>query len=538
MFGETAVAVHPDDERYGHLVGQRVKLPLTDKTLPIIADTHADPDMGTGALKVSPGHDFDDFGIGERHDLEAPHVFDSSGVLNDLVPAAYQGLDRFAARKQVVADLTDQGFLVLTEDHVHKVPYGDRSGVVLEPRPTDQWFMDTKMVAQNALNHVESGKIDLHPSYWGATYRNWLENIEPWCISRQLWWGHQLPVWYGDDGTAFVAETHEGALAKARVYYGIETGDVALTRDEDVLDTWFSSALWPFVTLGWPHDTLEMKEFFPSTVLVTGSDILFFWVARMVMMSDVFCQDVPFKDVYLNALVRDKKGQKMSKSKGNVIDPLTMIDTYGADALRYSLSVCASPSRDLRFSEDQVVLYRNFMTKIWNAARLVGLNQPTFDPGFTGEGLKSSVNRWIMTRLCQTVESVAGFMDAYRIDEASMKWYHFIWSDFCDWYLESMKVLMQDEAFADETRNVMGYVFAAILHGVHPFAPFISTALWKDMGFETSYKAFNLIVNRIPIASVILSGIMVWLIKLLRGIPMILSLFRPLSKQYAVCGPI
>ena len=403
MLGDTAVAVNPEDERYRDLVGKACVLPLVGRVIPIVGDAYADPEQGSGAVKITPAHDFNDFEVGKRHDLPMINIFDESAHINENVPAAYRGLDRFEARKRVVADIEAAGLLEKIEDHLHTVPYGDRGGVPIEPWLTDQWYVDAAELAKPAIAAVEEGRTRFVPEHWAKTYFEWMRNIQPWCVSRQLWWGHQIPAWYGPDGEIFVAMSEAEAQAAADAQYGRAT---PLRRDPDVLDTWFSSALWPFSTLGWPDETPELARYYPTDVLVTGFDIIFFWVARMMMMGLHFMEDVPFHTVYIHALVRDEKGQKMSKSKGNVIDPLDLIDKYGADALRFTLSALAAHGRDIRLAESRVEGYRNFATKLWNAARFCEMNGCVSRPGFDPASPKEPVNRWIVGEVARCAAAV------------------------------------------------------------------------------------------------------------------------------------
>ena len=406
MLGDTGVAVHPDDERFKDLIGKTVVLPIVGREIPIVADTYADPEQGSGAVKITPAHDFNDFEVGRRNDLELINIFDEHAHLNDEVPEKYRGLERYAARKIIVEELDSLGLVELIEDHTHTVPYGDRSNEVIEPWLTDQWYVDAKTLAQPAIEAVESGKTVFVPRNWEKTYFEWMRNIQPWCISRQLWWGHQIPAWYGPDGKVFVALDEDEAHAQAEAHYDEA---VALTRDEDVLDTWFSSALWPFSTLGWPDQTPELARYYKTNVLVTGFDIIFFWVARMMMTGLHFMKDenkqpeVPFDTVYIHALVRDEKGQKMSKSKGNVIDPLELIESYGADALRFTLAAMAAQGRDIKLATSRVEGYRNFATKLWNAARFCEMKECRSAAGFDPSSADLSVNRWIRGEVERTV---------------------------------------------------------------------------------------------------------------------------------------
>jgi valyl-tRNA synthetase len=480
MLGDTGVAVHPTDERFKHLVGKSVVLPLVGRKIPIVADEYSDPEKGTGAVKITPAHDFNDFEVGKRHKLDVINIYTPDARINDNGPEAYRGLDRFEARKRIVADLEEQGLLVKTEPHLHQVPHGDRSGVPIEPYLTEQWYVDAKTLAKPAIEAVEQGRTEFVPKNWDKTYFHWMNNIEPWCISRQLWWGHQVPAWYGPDQKVFVAETEDEAKAEARAHYG---KDVPLTRDSDVLDTWFSSGLWAFSTLGWPEQTPELQRHYPTSVLVTGFDIIFFWVARMMMMSLHFMKDVPFRTVYVHALVRDEKGQKMSKSKGNVIDPLELIDKFGADALRFTLTAMAAQGRDIKLAESRVEGYRNFATKIWNAARFNEMNGCKLVEGFDPAQNTNIVNRWIVSRLADTVGEVESAIESYRFNEAAGALYQFAWGTYCDWYLEFAKPLFQgnDAAAAAETRATSAWVLGRILHLLHPMMPFITEELWENL---------------------------------------------------------
>src|SRR6185369_3784342 len=502
MLGDTAVAVHPEDERYTTLVGKNVVLPLVGRRIPIIADEYSDPEKGTGAVKITPAHDFNDFEVGRRHDLALVNVLDVEANLNLAdneaflrdVPRsdeldqtlAYHGLERFVAREQIVSRLEAAGLVAKIEPHTHAVPHGDRSAAVIEPFLTDQWYVDAKTLAAPAIVAVRGGRTVFVPRNWESTYFNWMENIQPWCISRQLWWGHQIPAWYGPDGKVFVAETEDEAVSRALAFYA-ETGAVTpeqardmaldpekrapfLMRDEDVLDTWFSSALWPFSTLGWPDQTAELARFYPTDVLVTGFDIIFFWVARMMMMGLHFMKEVPFRTVYIHALVRDAQGQKMSKSRGNIIDPLELIDRYGCDALRFTLAALASPGRDIKLAESRVESSRNFATKLWNAARYAELNGCAPVPGFDPRNCRLTENRWIAGATRDCAAAVTGALEAYRFDEAAHLIYHFVWGSFCDWYLEFTKPILQAED-ADaraETQATTAWVLARTLHLLHP----------------------------------------------------------------------
>ncbi len=479
MLGDTAVAVHPDDERYTGLVGRHCVLPLVGRRIPIVADAYADPEKGSGAVKITPAHDFNDFEVGRRHGLEMINILDHNACLNDNVPEAYGGLDRYEARKKVVAALEAEGLLERVESLRMMVPYGDRSGVVIEPWLTDQWFVDAATLARPCIEAVEQGRTRFVPQRWENVYFEWMRNIQPWCISRQIWWGHRIPVWYGPDGHFFVEMSEEEALVAARSHYG--TDQVTLTQDTDVLDTWFSSALWPFSTLGWPEKTPELARYYPTDVMVTGFDIIFFWVARMMMMGLHFMEDVPFRTVYIHALVRDEKGQKMSKSKGNIIDPLEMVERYGADALRFTLVAMAAQGRDVKMSESRVEGYRNFGTKLWNAARFCQMNACHTDPAFDPATVCTTLNRWIVGKAAQTVARVNEAMEGYRFNDAAAALYQFTWNMFCDWYLEFAKPVFQDGApeIQRETRATTAWVRDVILHLLHPMMPFITEELWQ-----------------------------------------------------------
>ncbi len=484
MLGDTGVAVHPNDPRFADLVGKSVRLPLTDRLVPIVADEHADPETGTGAVKITPAHDFADFEVGRRHGLALINIFDQDARLTDAVPAAYRGLDRFAARERVVADLASAGLLDRVEEHTLMVPHHDRSGVVIEPWLTDQWYCDARVLAAPALAAVEDGRTRFVPRQWENTFFDWMRKIQPWCISRQLWWGHQIPAWYGPNGVIFVAETEEDARQQAAKEYGKE---VELRRDPDVLDTWFSSALWPFSTLGWPELTRELARYYPTDVLVTGFDIIFFWVARMMMMGLHFMGDVPFRTVYIHALVRDARGQKMSKSRGNIIDPLELIDRYGCDALRFTLAALAAPGRDIKLSESRIEGYRNFATKLWNAARYEQMNGCALVPGFAPADCRLTVNRWITAAVADCAGAVTAALDTYRFDEAASRLYHFVWGTFCDWYLEFTKPILQgeDAAARAETQATTAWILGRIVHLLHPIMPFITEEVWEQLAGQT-----------------------------------------------------
>jgi valyl-tRNA synthetase len=513
MLGDTAVAVHPENERLKHLIGKTVVLPLVGRRIKIIGDDYADPEKGTGAVKITPAHDFNDFEVGKRHHLAMINVLDIEAQLDldgnieflEGVPAsaeidetlAMHGLDRFEARKKIAERLEAAGLMDKIEPNTHMVPHGDRSGAVIEPFLTDQWYVDAKTLAKPAIAAVRDGRTEFVPKNWEKTYFEWMENIQPWCISRQLWWGHQIPAWYGPDGKVFVAETEEEAVSRALAYYAeteaitpMQAHDMALDpesrepfllRDEDVLDTWFSSALWAFSTLGWPDKTPELARYYPTNTLVTGFDIIFFWVARMMMMGLHFMKDVPFDTVYIHALVRDEKGAKMSKSKGNIIDPLELIDEYGADALRFTLTAMAAQGRDIKLAKSRVEGYRNFATKLWNACRFAEMNGCATLPGFEPDDLKEVLNRWIAHETARTVDEVTAAIEAYKFNEAASAVYHFVWNIYCDWYIELAKpVLLGAESPAKtETCATVAWARDQILALLHPFMPFITEELWK-----------------------------------------------------------
>ena len=514
MLGDVAVAVHPDNERLQRLIGKTAILPLVGRRIPVIGDDYADPEKGTGAVKITPAHDFNDFEVGKRHNLPLINVFDdeahltlkqNESFLKDAPELtlldALEGKSREAARKLIVEQLESRGLIDKVEPTTHVVPHGDRSGAVLEPFLTDQWYVDAKTLAQPAIAAVRERKTVFVPAQWEATFFNWMDNIQPWCISRQIWWGHQIPAWYGPDGKIFVAESEDDAVADALAHYteieeitAEEGHDIAadperrarfaseyLHRDEDVLDTWFSSALWPFSTLGWPDETPELKRFYPTSTLVTGFDIIFFWVARMMMMGLHFKKEVPFHDVYIHALVRDASGAKMSKSKGNVIDPLEVIEEYGADALRFTLAAMAAQGRDIKLSAPRVEGYRNFATKLWNAARFAEINGCAHDPDFDPHHAKEMLNRWIAHEAAKTGREVTAAIEAYKFNEAASAVYRFVWNVYCDWYLELIKPVLTgpDGAAKTETRAAAAWALDEILRLLHPFMPFISEELWS-----------------------------------------------------------
>ncbi len=478
MLGDSAIAVNPNDNRYRNLIGKYAVVPIIEKKIKIISDEYVDPDNGTGALKVTPAHDFNDFEIGKRHRLEIINIFDEHAVLNKNCPKDFQGIERFEARKKIIDYLKMLKAIEKIDKITHTLPFGDRSGVIIEPRITDQWYVDAKTLAKPAIDAVKDGKVKFVPSNWSKTFFEWMENIEPWCVSRQLWWGHQIPAWYGPDGKYFIEYSEEIANESAKKFYGKE---VFLKRDQDVLDTWFSSALWPFSTLGWPVDTKETKIHYPTSTLVTGFDIIFFWVARMMMMGIHFLKTPPFKDVYVHALVRDEDGKKMSKSKGNVIDPLDLIDQFGADALRFCLSSMAAQGRDVKLSISRVEGYRNFATKLWNSVRFCELNESFLNTNFNPKNCKNVINKWIVYKTNLTIEGVSKSIEEYKFNEASNVLYSFIWHIFCDWYIELIKPSLYDKGSQDnlESRNCSAWVLKIILHLLHPFMPFITEELWE-----------------------------------------------------------
>jgi valyl-tRNA synthetase len=493
MLGDTAVAVHPDDDRYKKLVGKNVILPLVGRKIPIIADEYSDPEKGSGAVKITPAHDFNDFEVGKRHNLPQINIFSAEAKLllkdnadfvagvpmsTDLdATLAMHGVDRFAARKAILARLEEKGLVEKTEPQSHVVPHGDRSNVVIEPYLTDQWYVNAKELAKPAIAAVRAGKTKFVPKNWEKTYFDWMENIQPWCISRQLWWGHQIPAWYGPDGKVFVATAEAEAQSEADKHYGKKT---TLKRDEDVLDTWFSSALWPFSTLGWPDKTKELARYYPTSTLVTGFDIIFFWVARMMMMGLHFMKEIPFHEVYIHRLVRDASGAKMSKSKGNVVDPLGVIDEYGADALRFTLARNVAPGHDIRLGPQDVENNRNFATKLWNAARFVEFNGASRVEGFDPKSAKQTLNRWIAHETAKAVGEITASIADYKFSEAAGAAYRFVWNIYCDWYVELSKPLLTgpDGAAKDETRAMAAWALDEILKLLHPFMPFITEELW------------------------------------------------------------
>ena len=518
MLGDSGVAVHPEDERYTALIGKHAVLPIVGRRILIVADEYSDPEKGTGAVKITPAHDFNDFEVGRRHDLAMVNILNANATINikdnedflegldkssqrEAIWDQLHGLDRFEARKLIVQIMEEGGFLAGVEPHRHMVPHGDRGGVPIEPFLTDQWYVDAKTMAQPAIAAVREGRTNFVPKNWEKTYFEWMDNIQPWCVSRQLWWGHQIPAWYGPDGHVFVAKSEKEALDEAVEYYlalegpwkawvedkleNFAPGDI-LTRDEDVLDTWFSSALWPFSTLGWPDKTKELDTYYQTDVLVTGFDIIFFWVARMMMMGLHFMKEEPFHTVYVHALVRDKHGAKMSKSKGNVIDPLELVDEYGADALRFTLSIMAAQGRDVKLDPARVAGYRNFGTKLWNATRFAEMNEVKRDPDFSPADAKLTVNRWVLTELSRATAEITAGITGYRFNEAAASAYRFVWNLVCDWYVELLKPVFmgQDEAAKAESRAVMAFVLDEIYKLLHPMMPYMTEELWTQTAGE------------------------------------------------------
>ncbi len=514
MLGDSAVAVHPDDDRYKELVGKKISLPLTDRTIPIIADEYVDPEFGSGCVKITPAHDFNDYEVGERHNLEKINIFTADAIINDIAPKQYQGLDRFDARKKIISDLENKKLLEKTEDHKLMIPRGDRSNAIVEPYLTDQWYVKVKPLAEPAIKAVEDGSIKFVPKNWEKTYFEWMRNIEDWCISRQLWWGHRIPAWYDDDGNIFVGYSEKEVREKNNL------GERKLKQDEDVLDTWFSSSLWPFSTLGWPEKTERLQKFYPTNVLVTGFDIIFFWVARMIMMGLKFTGEPPFKEVYIHGLVRDSDGQKMSKSKGNVLDPLDLINgitledlvtkrtaglmqpqlaekiekstrqhfpdginAYGTDSLRFTFASLATQGRDIRFDIGRIDGYRNFCNKIWNATRFVLMNIESQKIDINNNKKTFGLTeRWITSQLSKTLNATQEGIKTYRFDLASQALYEFVWNEYCDWYLEFSKSTLNDKAKSEEEKRgtlyTLVYVLEALVRSLHPFMPFITEELW------------------------------------------------------------
>jgi valyl-tRNA synthetase len=494
MLGDTAVAVNPKDNRYKKYINKTVTIPIVGRKVKIIEDEYADPEQGTGALKITPAHDFNDYDVGKRNKLEIINIFTEDGKINKNAISQYVGLDRFEARKKILNELKEKNYFVKEENIKNKIPYGDRSNSIIEPFLTEQWFADSKKLSIKAKKIVKNKKTNFFPNNWSKTYFQWMNNIEPWCISRQLWWGHQIPAWYGPDKKVFVEINETEAKKSAKKFYKKE---VKLVRDPDVLDTWFSSGLWPFATLGWPNKNDYLKKFYPSTVLVTGFDIIFFWVARMIMFGMEFLNKEPFKDIYVHALVRDEKGQKMSKSKGNVIDPLDLIQKYSADALRFTLLSMASPGTDVKLSEDRVKGYRNFLNKLWNANNFLIQNKCNLKNSKKLPKLKVNINKWIYFELLETSKLIKKNIQDYRFDEAAKNAYQFTWHKYCDWYLELSKtILFSDNLKAkNELKEVSSYVFREILIMLHPFIPFVTEKIWLTNKFDNKNKNFLMLSN-------------------------------------------
>jgi len=531
MLGDSAVAVHPDDERYTHLVGQEIELPIVGRRMPIVADDYVDPEFGTGCVKITPAHDFNDYELGKRHDLAIYNILTDDAALNDEVPKAYRGLDRFVARDKIVAEFKALGLLEKIENYTVKIPRGDRSHAVVEPYLTDQWYVKIDPLAKPAIEAVETGKIKFVPENWSKTYFDWMYNIQDWCISRQLWWGHRIPAWYDEQGNVYVGHSEEDVREKNNL-----AADVPLSQDNDVLDTWFSSALWPFSTLGWPKKTQALDEFYPGNVLVTGFDIIFFWVARMIMMGIKFMGDVPFHEIYIHGLIRDQDGQKMSKSKGNVLDPLDLIDgielealvekrtggmmqehlapkiekatrkhfpdgidAYGCDALRMTFGSLATTSRDIRFDVGRIEGYKNFCNKLWNAARYVLMNTEALDDG---DVEYSASDRWIRARIDETTRQMHKHFASYRLDLAVQSVYDFTWHEFCDWYLELSKPILQSDESSPEmqrgTRRTLIDVLEAILRLLHPLMPFITEEIWEQVAERAGIEGDTIMLRAYP----------------------------------------
>lgn len=498
ILGDSGIAVHPDDPRYRDLIGRHAILPLIGRRLPIIADDYADPETGTGAVKITPAHDFNDFEVGRRHKLAMIDILDDKACIGAEAPLEWHGLDRYEARQRILAMLEAEGLLCAAVPHRHSVPHGDRSNVAIEPRLTDQWYVEMGGLARGARDVVARGEVRFYPDRWKKGFFTWMDNIQPWCISRQIWWGHRVPAWYGSDGAIFVAYDEAEAQAQARVHYGRE---VVLRRDDDVLDTWFSSALWPFSTLGWPDQTPVLARHYPNDALVSGFDILFFWIARMLMMGIYFMGEPPFKSIYVHALVRDGEGQKMSKSKNNVIDPIDLVDNYGADALRFTLAAMAVQGRDLKLSESRVEGYRNFCTKLWNAVRFAlmrGCRRDLVAVDFSPFRAKHPAHRWIAAQLAVTEGGMVTAMEGYRFNELAHTAYHFTWHSFCDWYIEFAKrILVDADPIAErETIATLSWVVERLLIMLHPLAPFTTEALWESFAGDGTDRASTLVAQQ------------------------------------------
>jgi valyl-tRNA synthetase len=495
MMGDTAIAVNPKDKRYKNLIGKYVIIPIVNRKVKIIQDVYADPEQGTGAVKITPAHDFNDYEVGKRNKLEIINILEKDGKINNNGIKSYVGLDRFEARKKIINELKNLDLLDKIVTVKNKVPYGDRSNTVIEPLLTEQWFVNAKTLAKKPIEIVKKNKTIFFPENWSKTFFQWMNNIEPWCISRQIWWGHRIPIWYGNDGKIFAAENSKAAEQLAKKFY--KNKKYTLTQETDVLDTWFSSALWPFTTLGWPKKTQELKKFYSTSVLVTGFDIIFFWVARMLMMGNFFLKETPFKKVYVHALVRDEKGQKMSKSKGNVIDPLELINEFGADPLRFTLVSMASPGRDVKLSKNRVVGYRNFITKISNANNFLRLNKCSYDKNLEIKKINLKINQWIYAEFKKTTDLVKKHLEDFRFDEASRVIYNFVWGSYCDWYLEFLKPIFSSEnkEAKEEATTFSSYMFMNMLKLLHPFIPFYSEYMWQENKFDRFFKSALIVSN-------------------------------------------
>jgi len=504
MMGDTAIAVNPKDERFKKFVGKFAIIPIVNRKIKIIEDYYADPEQGTGAVKITPAHDFNDYDVGKRNKLEIINILEKNGKININGIKSYVGLDRFEARKKIISELKDLNVLEKVEHIKNKVPYGDRSNTIIEPLLTEQWFVDAKSLSKKPIQTVKTKKTIFFPENWTKTFYQWMDNIEPWCISRQIWWGHRIPVWYGDDGKIFTAVNKQEAETLAKKFY--KDKPFKLNQETDVLDTWFSSALWPFATLGWPEKINTLQKFYPTSVLVTGFDIIFFWVARMLMMGNYFLKDTPFKKVYVHALVRDERGQKMSKSKGNVIDPLDLINEYGADPLRFTLISMASPGRDVKLSRDRVIGYRNFITKIWSANNFLKINNCKYKKKRDVKKLKLKINHWIYFEFCKTKELIDKHIREFRFDEASRVLYNFVWHSYCDWYLEFLKPIFtsKNNTTILEAKQFSAYMHSNILKLLHPFMPFFTEHVWQENNFNEKEKS-DLINSTWPVSKKIQS---------------------------------
>jgi valyl-tRNA synthetase len=577
MLGDTAVAVHPEDERYQHLIGSTITLPLVGREIPIIADDYVDRDFGTGCVKITPAHDFNDAEMGQRHNLEKINILTIDAAINDNAPEKYQGLDRYKARKVIVQDFDDLGLLDSIKDHKLMVPRGDRSGAVIEPLLTDQWYVKADVLAEPAVKAVQEGKIKFVPGNWDKTFYNWMDGIQDWCISRQIWWGHRIPAWYDDEGNIFVGQDEATVRQENNL-----AADINLRQDEDVLDTWFSSALWPFSTQGWPENTDAVNTWYPGSVLVTGFDIIFFWVARMMMMGLHFMDDVPFKEVYIHGLVRDSHGHKMSKSKGNVLDPIDIIDgidletlvkkrttgmmqpalaakiekatrkefpegieSHGTDALRFTFASLASTGRDINFDMNRIAGYRNFCNKLWNAARYVLMNTEAQDTGIDNQNIELSLaDRWITSQLQTTTQTVTAALDNYRFDHAAQGLYEFIWNNYCDWYLELSKPVLNNDQASDAakrgTRQTLVHVLEAVLRLTHPIMPFITEEIWQTVAPLAGKSGDSIMSQPYPVADIAKVDTaavadMEWLMEFITGVRSIRSQMNiPPKKQLPV----